>query len=96
MFGHLFDNSIEMVNWLLDHNLRGEIKVASYLQSDRNFGYLPVTVLTLAAKYSFEDYLPSSHTTLKRLFNVESTLFQCFALWVELRKIYIKMKRKFY
>ena len=87
-----------MVNWLLDQNLKelGEIKVANYLQSDRNFGYLPATVWTLAAKYSFEDYLPSSHKTLKRLFNVESTLFQRFARWIEPRKIYIRMKRKFY
>ena len=78
-----------MVNWLLDYNLRelGKIKVASYLQSDRNFGYLPAPVWTLATKYSLEDYLPSSHITLKQcLFNVESTLFQRFALWVEPRK----------
>ena len=36
MFGHLFDNSIKMINWLLDHNLRelGKLEVSSYLQSD--------------------------------------------------------------
>ena len=52
MLGHLFDNSIKMVNWLLDHNLRelGKLKVSSCLPSenipkaDRNFGYLPATV----------------------------------------------------
>ena len=36
LFGHLFDNSIEMVYWLRDYNLRelGKLKVPSYLQSD--------------------------------------------------------------
>ena len=48
-----FDNSIKMVSWLLDHNLRKleKIKVASYLQSGQFFLYLPATVWTLAAKY---------------------------------------------
>ena len=36
ILGHLFDNSIKMVNWLLDHNLRelGKLNLSSYLQSD--------------------------------------------------------------
>ena len=38
MFGRLFDNSIKIVNWLHDHNLREleKLKVSSYLQSDWN------------------------------------------------------------
>ena len=36
MFSHLFANSIKMVNWLLDYNLReqGKLKVSNDLQSD--------------------------------------------------------------
>ena len=42
----------------------------------------------------FEDYSPSRHTTLKhRRFNLELTLFQGCAIWVEPREIYIKMKQ---
>ena len=89
MFGHLFDNSIKIVNWLLERNLttfKGPGKIKSiqlssiglkYIpRADQNFGYLPATVCTLTAKYSFEDYLPNRHTVLKqRLFNIKSSAF---------------------
>ena len=49
MFGHLFDNSFKMVNWLIDHNLRelGKLNVSSYLLSDWKISQERIEILDI-------------------------------------------------
>ena len=69
------------------------LRLKNIPRPDQKLYIFQATVRTFAAKYSFEDYFPSRHTTSKqRRFYVESALFQRCALWGELQKIYIKMK----